>query len=89
MVQTVTPCHTTHTNVGVYLTRRGSFLWTRNGYIKSKLRVSIQVLVELKRVLKEDAGLELNVSKTSVLPKGVTHQATFDVEHNIISVGQF
>jgi hypothetical protein len=32
-------------------------------------------------VLKEDAGLDLNISKTSVLPKGVTQQAAFDVAH--------
>ncbi len=31
-----------------------------------------------------DAGLDLNVSKTSVLTKGVTQQATFDVALNII-----
>ena len=55
-----------------------------DGYIKAKLSVALQVLAELKRVLKEDAGLELNVSKTSVLPKGVTQQATFDAVHNII-----
>jgi hypothetical protein len=48
------------------------------------LSVVLQVLAELKRVLKEDAGLELNVSKTSVLPKGVTQQAAFDAAHNII-----
>ena len=29
---------------------------------------------------------ELNVSKTSVLPKGVTQQAAFDAAHNIINV---
>jgi hypothetical protein len=32
------------------------------------------------------AALELNVSKTSVLPKGVTQQAAFDAAHNIIHV---
>ena len=37
------------------------------------------------RVLKEDAGLELNVSKTSILPKGTTQQVVFDVEHSIIT----
>ncbi len=43
-----------------------------DGYIKVKLSISLQVLVELKAVFKEDAGLELNVSKTSILPsKGV------------------
>ena len=43
-----------------------------DGYIKAKLSVALQVLAELKHVLKQDAGLELNVSKTSILPKGVT-----------------
>ncbi len=43
------------------------------------MRVTLQVLVELKAVFKADAGLELNVSKTSILPKGVTAQATFDI----------
>ena len=46
-------------------------------YIKVKVSVALQVLAELKRVLKEDAGLELNVVKTSVLSKGVTQQAAF------------
>ncbi len=47
--------------------------------------MALQVLAELKHVLKEDAVLELNVSKTSILPKGVTQQAAFDVTHIIIS----
>ena len=55
-----------------------------DGYIKAKLSVALQVLAELKRVLFQDAGLELNVSKTSVLPKGTTQQAVFDVAHSII-----
>ena len=46
--------------------------------------MALQVLTELKRVLKEDAGLELNVAKTSVLPKGVSQRAAFDVAQNII-----
>ena len=49
------------------------------------MTVVLQVLTELNHVLKEDAGLDLNVSKTSVLPKGVTQQAAFDVAHNIIN----
>jgi hypothetical protein len=52
-----------------------------DGYSKAKLRV---VLAELRHVLKQDAGLELNVTKTSVLPKGVTQQAAFDAAQNII-----
>jgi hypothetical protein len=49
-----------------------------DGYIKGKLSVTLQVLVELKCVLKEDVGMDLNVSKTSVLPKDVTQQSVFD-----------
>ncbi len=42
-------------------------------------------LAELKRVLKEDAGLELNISKTAVLSKVIiTQQALFDVTHAFI-----
>ena len=59
---------------------------TRDGYIKAKLSITLQVLSELKEVFKEDAGLELNVSKTSILPKGVTQQVAFDVAQNIITV---
>ena len=46
----------------------------------------LQVLAELKRLLNEDADLELNVSKTSVLPKETTQETVFDVEYNIINV---
>ena len=35
-----------------------------DGYIKAKLSVALQVLAELKRIFKEDAGLELNIHKT-------------------------
>ncbi len=40
-----------------------------DGYIKGKLSEALQVLDELKRVLKEDAGLELNISKTAILSR--------------------
>ena len=56
-----------------------------DGYLKAKLSVALQVLAELKAVFKEDAGLELNVSKTSILPKGVTQQVAFDVAQSIIT----
>ena len=45
----------------------------------------LQVLAELKRVLKEDTGIELNVGKTSILPEGTTQQTVFDVVHSIIA----
>jgi hypothetical protein len=57
-----------------------------DGYIKAKLFVVLQVLTELKTVFKEDAGLDLNVVKTVILPaEGVMQQAAFDVAHNIIT----
>jgi hypothetical protein len=56
-----------------------------DGYIKGKLSVVLQVLTELKRVLKEDSGLELNISKTDVLSKVITQQALFDVAHVFIN----
>ena len=55
-----------------------------DGYIKAKLSVALQVLAELKAVFKADAGLELNVSKTSILPKGITSQAAFDMAQTIM-----
>ncbi len=54
-------------------------------YVKTKLSVTLQVLTELKRVLKEDVGLEFNVNKTTVLPKGVIQQTSFNVAHGIIN----
>jgi hypothetical protein len=56
-----------------------------DGYIKGKLSVALQVLAEVKRVLKEDEELELNVVKTSILPKDTTHQSVFDVAHIFIA----
>jgi hypothetical protein len=49
------------------------------------LNVTLQVLAKLKAVFKADAGLELNVSKTVILPKGITQQAAFDVTHSILT----
>jgi len=46
------------------------------------------VVEELKRVLKEDAGLELNISKTAILSKAITQQALFDVAHAFINTTQ-
>ncbi len=55
-----------------------------DGYIKAKLSIALQVLAELKAVFKTDPGLELNVTKTSILPKGVTTQAAFDMAQTIM-----
>jgi hypothetical protein len=60
-------------------------VYVDDGYIKTKLSVDLQVLVDLQDVFKEDAGLDLNVAKTVILPvHGVTQKAVFDVAHNII-----
>ncbi len=40
-----------------------------DGYIKGNLSEGLQVLVDFKCVFKEDAGLEVNISKTVILPK--------------------
>jgi hypothetical protein len=69
----------------VFSQRRPGRLHADDGYIKAKLSVALQVLTEVKRVRKEDAGLELNVSKTSILLKDTTQLAVFDVAHSIIA----
>jgi hypothetical protein len=56
-----------------------------DGYIKDKMSETLQVLTEFKFVLKEDAGLEINISKTDILPKVITLQTIFDVEHDFIN----
>ncbi len=65
-----------------------SVAYADDGYLKVKLRVTLQVLSELNAVFKADAGLELNVtihvSKTSILPIGVTVQTVFDMAQTIM-----
>jgi hypothetical protein len=50
-----------------------------DGYIKAKLSVAIEVLSDIKHVLREDAGLDLN-DKTRIFVKGISaaeaHTAT-------------
>jgi hypothetical protein len=55
-----------------------------DGYIKTKLSIALQVLAEFKAVFKTDAGLDLNVNKTSILPKHTTAQAAFDMAQTIM-----
>jgi hypothetical protein len=42
-------------------------VYADDGYIKTKLSVTLQVLTEFKSVFKEVTGLELNVVKTVIL----------------------
>jgi len=58
--------------------------YANDGYIKARMSVALQVLADLKHVFKEDVGLDLNISNTSVLPKGVAQQAAFDIAQRII-----
>jgi hypothetical protein len=46
--------------------------------------VALQVLDELKTVFKADAGLELNVSKSSSLSNGTTDHTVFDMTQTIM-----
>jgi hypothetical protein len=43
-----------------------------DSYIKAKLSVALEVLSDIKHVLKEDAGLVLNFDKTKILVKGIS-----------------
>ena len=55
-------CLTIHQLWGLVLAKfpeARAIAYADDGYIKAKLSVALQVLAELKRVLKNDAGLEL------------------------------
>jgi hypothetical protein len=56
-----------------------------DGNIKGNLSETLQVLPEIKRVLKEDEGLALNISKTVILPKVITQEDIFDVVYGFIN----
>jgi hypothetical protein len=43
-------------------------------------------LTEFKYVIKKDVDQQINVSKTSILPKGVTVQTVFDESQNLPNV---
>ena len=63
---------TLHRSTGTYTCKvpaDPSACYADDGYIKSNMSVTLQVLTNLKCVLKEDDGLDLHVVKTSVLPK--------------------
>ncbi len=60
--------------------------YTDDGYIKGNLSDTLQVLADLNHTLKEDTGLEVNISKTAILPKDITQQTIFDVVHDFINV---
>ena len=59
--------------------------YTDDGYIKGKMSVVLQVLTEFKHVLKEDTGLDLNISKTSVLPKDISQEGVFEDAQSFIT----
>ncbi len=47
--------------------------------LESKLIVALEVWTDLKHVLKEEDGLDLNVSKTAFLPKDISQEGVLDV----------
>ena len=67
-------------------TEARTIVYVDDGYMKTKLIVTLQVLSELKRVLKEDVDLQLRISKTTVLPKGVSQEDVFDESQTITNV---
>jgi hypothetical protein len=46
--------------------------YANDGYIKAKLSVALELLLDIKHVLKEDAVLDLNFDKTKILVKGIS-----------------
>ena len=53
--------------------------------LESKLIVALEVLTDLKHVLKEEDGLDLNVSKKAFLPKDISQEGVLDVVWSIIT----
>ena len=47
--------------------------YTHDNYIKAKLSIAFEVLSDIKLVLKEDAGLDIN-NKTKILLSGVSRR---------------
>jgi hypothetical protein len=57
----------------------------RDGEIKAKLSVALEVLSDVKHVLKEDAGLDLNFDKTKILVKGISAADAHAAAQNMIN----
>jgi hypothetical protein len=57
-----------------------------DGYIKLKMSVGTPGpgVSDLKYIRKKNSGLDLNVSKTSILPKDISQQVACDVEPRMI-----
>jgi hypothetical protein len=68
-------CLTVHHLWGLTLAKHNqdacAVAYADDGYIKAKLSVNLEVLSDIKQVLKEDAGLALN-DKTKILIKGIS-----------------
>ena len=55
-----------------------------DGYIKGKMRIGLEVLADLKCVLKKDGGVEVKVCKTWMLGNGMRQQAACHVAQEMI-----
>ena len=56
-----------------------------DGYINAPLSVALHILVDLKQVFKDDAGLDLNMFKTQILVKEVPVAAAWTAAQGFIS----
>jgi hypothetical protein len=80
-------CLTVHHLWGRTLTKHNqddcTVVYTDDGYIKDNLSVELEVLSDIKQVLKEDDGLALN-DKTNILIKGILMADAYDATQCLI-----
>ena len=58
--------------------------YTDYGYIKAKLSVALEVPSDVKHILKEDNGLDINFNKTKILIKGISVADTHTAAHHML-----
>ena len=58
--------------------------YTDYGYIKAKLSVALEVPSDVKHILKEDDGLDINFNKTKILIKGISVADTHTAAHHML-----
>ncbi len=59
-------------------------VYANDGYIKAKLSVAIEVLSDIKHVLREDSGLDLD-EKIKILVKGISEAETHTAAHRLLT----
>ena len=66
-------------------TQAKGLAYADDGYINTPLSVALHILLDLKQVFKDDAGLDLNMFKTQILVKDVTVEAAWTSAQGFIS----